>query len=102
MIKRWQVSNTLNIESEKSEGPVWAKIENYAFSYEAKEDVIFELERFVGSIFIEIDSIEEKIILLTIEILKIMSDEEFARNYQSYSIQRSQGKIDYDYLNGIS
>ena len=35
-------------------------------------------------------------------LLKIMSDKEFTRNYQSYSIRESQGEIDYDYLNGIS
>jgi hypothetical protein len=96
------VNNILDIESEKSERPVWASIERYAFAYEDKEDVIFQLERLAGSIFIEIDSIEEKIILLTIDILKIMSDKEFTKNYQSYSIRESQGEIDYDYLNGIS
>lgn len=96
------MNNILDIESEKSERPVWASIESYAFAYEDKEDVIFQLERLAGSIFIEIDSIEEKIILLTIDILKIMSDKEFTKNYQSYSIRESQGEIDYDYLNGIS
>ena len=96
------MNNILNIEYENSERPVWASIESYAFAYKDKEDVIFQLERLAGSIFIEINSIEEKIILLTLDILKIMSDKEFNRNYQSYLIRESQGKIDYDYLNGIS
>jgi len=101
---RCQVNNILNIESEESEKPVWANIESYAFAnndYD-RNDVIFELERLGGSLFVEDDSFEEKIILLAIDILKIMSDKEFTRNCQSYSIRRSQGEIDYKYLNGMS
>jgi hypothetical protein len=98
------VNKDFNIDDKENERPVWASIENYAFVYDDhdRDEVIFELERLEGSIFIEVDSFEEKLILLTIDILKIMSDKEFARNCQSYSIRRIQGEIDYDYLNGMS
>jgi hypothetical protein len=84
--------------------PIWAGIEFFAFSCRDKDrdEVIRELVRLEGSIFIEDDSFEEKKILLTIDILKMMSDKEFTRLCQNYSIRSSQGEIDYKYLNGIS
>jgi hypothetical protein len=98
------VNNNIYIETEDNQQRVWSRIEHFAFVSDDKDrdQVIFELERLEGSIFIEVDSIEEKIILVTIEILKMMSEEEFYNNCQTYSRRTSQGEINSEYLNGIS
>ena len=101
---RYQVNNNIYIETEDNQQKVWSKIEHLAFISDDKDrdEVIRELERLKGSIFIEIDSIEERIILVTIEILKMMSEEEFYKNCQMFSRRTSQGEINSEYLNGIS
>jgi|688.fasta_scaffold876600_2 hypothetical protein len=97
-------SNNVQIEYEKSEQQVWAGIESYAFVCDdkARDEVIFDLTLLLDNLYVSENDKQSKIVLLTIDILKIMSDKEFNKNCQRYLIRRSQGEINSEYLNGTS